>query len=131
MSIISKESSESIKNESAKIMAKLIKSVKLLQRSEYAKHFIDKIWSLTLSENSTEVLVNYTDAVSEIIKVTPTFMDEDAVNSICWSCILLLRQSDKWKQINDDYAAENEIFQDAEEDDKEMFEQEQKNEDDL
>jgi len=58
-------------------------------------------------------------------------MDENSVNSICWSCLKLLNQSDKWKQINDDYANENEIQQEGDEDDKEMFEQEQKNEDEL
>ena len=93
--LLTKEASDSIKNESSKIMAKLIRAIKILQRSDFAKLFIDKIWSLTLNEMNTETLVNYTNAVSEIIKLTPAFMDDEAVNSICRSCISLMRQSDK------------------------------------
>ena len=60
-----------------------------------------------------------------MIKLTPQFLDEDNVDTICHKCVKLLDQSDRRKAVNDSYAKENQLTgTTADERDEELFEHE-------
>jgi hypothetical protein len=44
--LLVKETTDTIKNESAKIMGKLIKVISILEKPQYAKQFLAKLWLL-------------------------------------------------------------------------------------
>ena len=87
--MISKKINHDIWGNAAKLMPKLLDTVD--DKIGLAKQFIDTLWTAASDEYDSETLAIYTNAVSNIIKQSPEFMDVTAVNSICLTCIEMLK----------------------------------------
>lgn len=102
-----KDAGSEARNETAKMMAKIVKVIPEGERAAVTQEFISCIWGSIMSEMNTETLVLYVSAMSEMVKLCPVFLDENSVDQMAQTSFKLLGESDKRKQINDDYMKEN------------------------